>query len=106
MNKLRKIASSPKMKKVLAVSCCMVVLCTCFVIGCCAADTTSTNGTSAVNAATTIFSTMSTDFSVANIVAIIGITLAASVGLYLAWWAIKKVSRAVISAFNGKIKVK
>lgn len=104
MNKLRKITSSPKMKKLLAVSCCMVVLCTCFVIGCCAVD--STNGTSAVNAATTIFTTMSEDFSVTNIVSIIGITLAASVGLYLAWWAIKKVSRAVISAFNGKIKVK
>ena len=105
MNKLRKITSSPKMKKVLAVSCCMAVLCTCFVIGCCAADT-STNGTSAVGAATSIFTTMSEDFSVGNIVSIIAITLGASVGLYLAWWAIKKVSKAVISAFNGKIKVK
>ena len=105
MNKLRKFTSNPKMKKLFAVSCAMVVLCCCFVVGCFAAGE-STNGSSAVTAATSIFTTMSEDFSVTNIVSIIAITLGASVGLYLAWWAIKKVTKAVISAFNGKIKVK
>lgn len=57
-------------------------------------------------AATSIFETMYGLITVKTITEVIGIALAAAIGIFLAWWAIRKVARMVITAFSkGKISV-
>lgn len=53
---------------------------------------------------TPITNALSSSFSVAQIAAIVGIVIAAGVGLAVMWFGARKITRAVIGAFKtGKI---
>lgn len=56
-------------------------------------------------AAQSIFTTVNSSINVGSVVGIIAIALGAGIGLYLAWWAIRKVVRMVKAGLNGKLKV-
>lgn len=83
---------------------CMVLMClaSIFVINAFAVDGADMTPK---EAATSIFSTVSQTINVGSIVGIIAIALGAGLGLYFAWWAIRKVIRMVKSGLNGKLKV-
>ncbi len=99
MKKLQKLTKNAKVKKLLAVCACMLVLGSTFLTTAFAADGTAMT---AEQAATTIFTTISETINVASIVSVIGIALGAGLGLYFAWWGMRKVSRMVRKGLNGK----
>ncbi len=93
----------PKLKKALSVTMCLVIGMCMMVPACFAADTVDLTPE---QAATQIFQTCNDLFSIQTIVTVIGIALAAAIGIFLAWWAIRKVVRMVVKAFTkGKISV-
>ena len=100
--KLSKLSSSPKAKKLMAICMCMLVGCSMMTVFASAADGADMT---AQEAATSIFSSISEQINVGAVVAIIGIALGAGLALYLAWWAIRKVSAAVRKGLNGKSPV-
>ena len=94
---------SPKAKKLMAVVMCVCLCMMSFVV--LAAAETATDMTPKA-AAESIFQTMYGLITVTTIVEVIGVALAAAIGIFLAWWAIRKVARMVITAFSkGKISV-
>lgn len=56
-------------------------------------------------AAQSIFTTVNSSINVGSVVGIIAIALGAGIGLYLAWWAIRKVVRMVKAGLNAKLNV-
>ena len=102
LKKFQKIADNKSLMRVL--SFCMVFAClSClFVVSSFAADGSVMTPESA---AQSIFNTVSSSINVSSVVGIIAIALGAGIGLYLAWWAIRKVIRMVKAGLNGKLKV-
>ncbi len=98
--KMQKLTKSSKAKKLLAVCACMLVLGSMFVTTAFAAEGDASM--TAQQAATTIFTTISETINVGTIVSVISIALAAGLGLYFAWWGMRKVSRMVRKGLNGK----
>lgn len=96
--KMQKLTKSAKAKKLLAVCACMLVLGSTFVTTAFAADTSMT----AEQAATTVFTSISETVNVGAVVGVISIALGAGLGLYFAWWGIRKVSKFVRRGLNGK----
>lgn len=67
---------------------------------------TSTPVDEAVSAASSAFSTITGTFSIANIMQVVTIAIAAALGFVFFWWAIRKVIRMVMEAFRkGKASV-
>lgn len=55
-------------------------------------------------AATEVFNTLITSLNFETVLAVIGVGLGASVGIFLGWWATRKVTSMVIRAFKkGKV---
>lgn len=103
--KLQRFANRPVLKKTLAICMCMLICGAMLIPAAFAADGITTDMTPE-EAATDIFGRLYQLITVQMIVSVIGIALAASVGIFLAWWAIRKVTRMVIQAFSkGKISV-
>lgn len=98
MKKLQKFTKNAKVRKLLAVCACLMVLGSTFATTAFAAEGDMT----AQEAATTIFATISENINVGAIVGVIGIALGAGLGLYFAWWGIRKVSVMVRKGLNGK----
>ena len=105
LKKLQSVTKNPKLMKLFA-------LCMCIVLGCtmlsvfAAAEGEIVADLSPEEAATDIFETLYSLITIQTIVNVIGIALAAAIGIFLAWWAIRKVTRMVIQAFSkGKISV-
>lgn len=98
--KMQKLTKSSKAKKLLAVCACMLVLGSTFVTTAFAADGDAQM--TAQEAATSIFSTITEQINVGTIVGVIGIALGAGLGLYFAWWGIRRVSVMVRKGLNGK----
>ena len=102
---MNKLIKSPKFKRVgaviLAMLCMAVMSFSCF-----AAEGQGDVASEAVSAASSAFTTISSTVSIANIMKALGIALAAAVGFFFFWWAIRKVVRMVSAAFKkGKISV-
>lgn len=60
----------------------------------------STPVSEAVSAASSAFNTITGTFSIANIMSIVGIALAAALGFVFFWWGVRKVVRMVMKAFS------
>lgn len=99
--KMQKLIKT-KVRRVLAFCACMLVLGSTFVTTAFAA---SDADMTAQQAATSIFDTLTQHINVGTIVGVIGIALGAGLGLYFAWWGIRKVVRMVKGGLNGKISV-
>lgn len=97
--KMQKLTNSSKAKKLFAVCACLMVLGSTFVTTAFAAEGADMTPQ---EAATSIFSTISESINVGTIVGVIGIALGAGLGLYFAWWGIRKVSAMVRKGLNGK----
>ena len=97
--KMQSLTKSSKARKLFAVCACMLVLGSTFITSAFAADEAQMT---AQEAATTIFSTITEQINVGTIVGVIGIALGAGLGLYFAWWGIRKVSVMVRKGLNGK----
>lgn len=100
-NKLQKLTNNKKVRKVFALCASIMVLGSMFVTSAFAVDGTAGDMT-AQEAATTIFATITEHINVGTIVGVIGIALGAGLGLYFAWWGIRKVSSMVRRGLNGK----
>ena len=65
-------------------------------------------GTSVITSAdfTEILTNLQTQISVSTVVEVLAVTAAACVGLAFMWWGVRKVTRALMSAFKkGKISL-
>lgn len=104
LKSIKSLAMSPKAKKLFAICMC---LCICMMsLSCFASAVDTTTDLTPKAAAESIFQTMYSLITVSTIVEVIGVALAAAIGIFLAWWAIRKVARMVITAFSkGKISV-
>lgn len=106
MNKLKKLVSSPKAKKLLAVIgavCIMAMSCvTCF-----ATDGTGTvTDVSPDEAASQVFTMMAEQLNFTTILAVLGVVIGAALAMVLGWWAIRKIAGALMRAFkSGKFKI-
>lgn len=64
------------------------------------------DGTDVTTGITTVFNTLKSSVSISQVVAIIGISLATCVGLFLFWWGARYVVRKVQKAgTKGKVSV-
>lgn len=99
--KLQKMTGKKSVKILFVIGAVFMVLCSMFVTSAFAVDGT-TGDMSAQDAAETIFETISHQINVSTIVSVIGIALAVGLGLYFAWWGIRKVSAMVRRGLNGK----
>lgn len=92
-----------KLKKVLAISMVVVAFAAMCVIGASAADGTAAS--EAVSAVSTALGEVTGEITIANVVSVIGIALAASVGFFFMWfgvrWVIRKVTKAIKSGRLG-----
>lgn len=70
-----------------------------------AADPAPADASAVVTGVKTVFDTVSGTFSFANIVAMIGIAIAASALLVLGWFGLRKVISMIKNALRGKLKV-
>ena len=93
---------SPRSRKILAISFCVIVLGCIF---CVSAFATAVSEPDFDDAAQTVYDTLHTTINFNNILAIIGVALGGSVTIFLLWWAIRKIVRMVKGALNGKLKV-
>ncbi len=97
---MSKFLAKPMVKRcgaVFMVVCVMALMCV-------TAFATSTPADEAVSAASTAFSTLTDTISISNIMRALAIALAAAVGFFFFWWAVRKVVRMVTAAFKkGKI---
>lgn len=57
-------------------------------------------------AATQVFNTLVTQLNFETVLAVIGVGLGAAVGIFLGWWAIRKVSGMTFKAFRkGRVSI-
>lgn len=96
IKKIKQIFGNSTVKKILAFTGVISVMC-CMGLACSAEESAAdiTQGIQTVTEAVT------GQFSIATIASIIGIVLAACVGLFLFWWGARKVVRMISSAFKG-----
>lgn len=59
----------------------------------------------AVEAAKTLMNQVAETINISNIVLIIGAGLGVCLGLYLAWWGVRKLVKMLKGALNGKLKL-
>lgn len=100
--KMQKLVHNSKFKKIMLSSFTLAItLCMCLV----GAFAGTEGDMTPQQAATSIFSTLTEQISVGTIVGVIGIALGSGVGLYFAWWGIRKVVKMVKAGLNGKVSV-
>lgn len=105
-----KFFKSKRAKKILAVVSAVVVSLMSF---CCLAfaDPATTSpadldGDAAVNAAQTLFNQVAGVLNFANIAKVLGIGIAAVIGIWLAWWGLRKLVRMLVNVIrNGKVSL-
>lgn len=103
---------SPKTKKVIAIISAVVVSLMSF---CCFALAGSTDpvtspadldGDEAVSAAQTLFNDVAGVLNFANIAKVLGIGIAAVIGIWLAWWGLRKLVRMLVNVLQrGKLSL-
>ncbi len=106
MEKLRKFTSKKSVKKVMSLALCMMLMLSLGVTAFAAEGDTIDYSADAVSSVTNAFSTVTSTISISNVLAMIGIALAACVGLFFFWWGIRKVIAMVTAAFKkGRVSV-
>ena len=94
-----KLQKNPKLKKVIFGVCAVVMCMTMLAPAAFAVDETVI---SASDAATQVVGFLSPNLNLTTVLSVIGIGLTASLGLFVGWWAARKVTAMVIKAFKGK----
>lgn len=103
-NKIRKLFSNPKLKKAVMISSCMALMACVMIPFASAADATSEP--TPAEAATQIFSAIHAELNFTTILSVLAVAVGAALSIFLGWWAIRKVTRMVMSAFSkGKISI-
>lgn len=105
MKLIERIKSSKSFKKV---ALCVSALAISVVgaVGACAEGPTVPDNATIISGIKSVTDTVTASFNIETIAAIVGITLAASVGLFLFWWGGRKVLRMARNAFTkGKISL-
>ena len=94
---LQKLFRNKAMLKCFSVVSVVMLLCMSFCLMAFAADPEA--DMTPQEAATSIFDSIKSVLNIRTIVAVLGIAIAAALGMTLAWWAIRKVYRMVMNAF-------
>lgn len=107
MKSLQKFSNS-KLGKIFAVV--MTVLCigSMFLVGASAETVTVNNITAdeAIDAAEGLFGTITGTLNFTNIAKVLGIGLAAVIGIWLAWWGVRKLTKMITKALTkGKLSL-
>lgn len=104
IRKVKQFFSKATVKKLLAVAGVLSMMaCMGIGIACSAEEATTTDIVSGVQSVT---DAVTSQFSISTIASIVGVVLAACVGLFLFWWGARKVVRMIMSAFKkGKISL-
>ena len=97
IKKIKQFFGNSTVKKILAFTGVISVMC-CMGLACSAEEATAADITQGVQ---TVTNAVTSQFSIETIASIIGIVLAACVGLFLFWWGARKVVRMISSAFKG-----
>lgn len=98
-----KLQKNPKLKKLMAGTFAVVMCMTMLAPAAFAEDVTQMAPDAA---ATEVFGMLTQQINFTTILSVIGVALAASVGIFLGWWAIRKVSGMVFTAFRkGKVRI-
>ncbi len=96
IKKIKQFFGNSTVKKILAFTGVISVMC-CMGLVCSAEESTQ----SITDGIKTVTDAVTGEFDIATIASIIGIVLAACVGLFLFWWGARKVVRMISSAFKG-----
>lgn len=98
-SKIKQFFGNAKVKKILAFTGVIAVIgCMSVGLACSAEEATAQDITQGIQ---TVTEAVTGQFSIATIASIVGIVLAACVGLFLFWWGARKVVRMISSAFKG-----
>lgn len=97
IKKIKQFFGNSTVKKILAFTGVISVMC-CMGLACSAEEAAS--GESLVDGIKTVTTAVTGEFSIATIASILGIVLAACVGLFLFWWGCRKVIRMIKDAFT------
>lgn len=93
-------------KKALSVGLCLCMLLCSFCFGAFAsesgAETVTLTPDAAIDAAENIFGQITQTVNFANIAKVLGIGLGAVLGIWLAWWGIRKLFRMLQGVINGR----
>lgn len=108
-----KFFKSKKAKKILAVVSAVVISLMSFCCLAFATDATTTvtspadlDGDDAVAAAQTLFNQVAGVLNFANIAKVLGIGIAAVIGIWLAWWGLRKLVRMLVNVIRkGKLSL-
>lgn len=98
---VKKAVNKPVVKKVAAVG---MALCVCAMscVTCFAAEGDGTpTDIAPEEAASQVFTMISEQLNFTTILAVLGVVILAALGMALGWWAIRKVSGALMKAFRG-----
>ena len=102
-NKIRKLFSNPKLKKAVMISSCMALMACMMIPFASAADVSEPTP---AEAATQIFESIHAELNFTTILSVLAVAVGAALSIFLGWWAIRKVTRMVMSAFSkGKISI-
>ena len=94
-----KLQKNPKLKKLMAGTF-AVVMCMTMLAPAASAEGEAT-AISASDAATQAVGFITADLNFGTVLSVIGIGFAASIGLFVGWWAVRKVVKMVVNAFKN-----
>lgn len=94
-----KLQKNPKAKKLLAGTF-AVVMCMTMLAPAAFAEGEGT-AISASEAATQVVGFLSGDLNLATVLSVIGVGIASSLGLFVGWWAVRKIVKMLVKAFKG-----
>ena len=99
-NAIKQFFTSKSMRRSLCLMACVAML------ACVGVAASAEEPSAIVNGVQTVTDAVTSEFSITTIASIIGIVLAACVGLFLFWWGARKVVRMITAAFkSGKISL-
>ncbi len=101
--KFQILSSNSKVRKALMLCMCMALAMCMMVPACFAAEVADV---APEEAASQIFGFMAQQLNFTTILAVLGVVIGAALAMVLGWWAIRKISTALMGAFKGgKLKV-
>lgn len=103
MNKVKQFFKSKNVRRVLSIASVMAVMAC---MGCVYASADAATSEDITAGVQQVTDAVTSQFSISTIASIVGIVLAACVGLFLFWWGARKVIRMITSAFTkGKVSL-
>lgn len=100
---------NPKLKKIIGIVCCVLCIGSMFLFGASAAATNEVvtmAPEAAIDAAENLFGQITQTLNFSNVAAVLAIGIGAAVGIWLAWWGLRKLVRIITRVLErGKLSL-